>query len=69
MNFTLVEFLIIAIMVALLGLLFVGLYNDATSEKIALNKSEWVCASEETKLMLINGKALPHKECNTYIKR
>lgn len=69
MNFNLVEFLIITTVVVLLGVFFVGLYNDATSEKIALNKSEWVCTNEETKLMLINGKMIPHKECTTYIKR
>lgn len=68
MRTSLVEIILVIWIVFCFVLLIIGLYNEAVSEKIIINKSEWVCTKEESKLSLIGGNVILRNECVNYVK-
>lgn len=68
MRTSLVEIILVTLIVFCFVMIIVGLYNDAVSEKTILNKSEWVCTKEESKLSLIGGVVILRNECVNYVK-
>lgn len=69
MRFDLVEFILVSLIVFAFGLLMISLYNGFVSDKITLNKTEWVCAQKESKVSIIGGKVYVLGDCVNYIKR
>ena len=68
MRTSLVEIILTVVMVFFFFLIMVGMYNSAVSEKTILNKSEWVCTKQESKVSTIGGNVIRSNECVNYVK-
>ena len=68
MRFSLVEFILVSLIIFTFGLLIISLYNSFVSDKITLNKSEWVCVEKDPKVSIIGGKVYVLGDCVNYIK-
>ena len=68
MRTSLVESILTVVMVFFFCLIMVGMYNSAVSEKTILNKSEWVCTKQESKVSTIGGNVIRSNECVNYVK-
>ena len=68
-GFCLVEIIILSLIIFCLALLITSLYNNVVSDKITLNKTEWVRKQKEPKVSIIGGKVYVLGDCVKYIKR
>ena len=68
MRTSLVEIILTVVMVFFFFLIMIGMYNSAVSEKAILNKSEWVCTKQESKVSTIGGNVIRRNECVNYVK-
>ena len=68
-GFCLLEIIILSLIIFCLALLITSLYNNVVSDKITLNKTEWVCTQKESKVSIIGGKVYVLGDCVKYIKK
>ena len=68
-GFCLDEIVLVSLIVFAFGVLAIPLYIDFVSDKITLNKTEWVCTRKESKVSIIGGKVYIRGDCVNYIKR